>query len=323
MSKTNIELVPSEEDIYFRLINENNKLITADFINNMFSSLNFDHKVVNLNTYQKAMTHSTYTRRALTDPKIIKSIKDVEPIDKKFYEKNKGKIIPLQNDSYERLEFLGDSIIRHAIGKYLYTRYPDSDEGFLTTNRSKMENKFALSTLSMKLGLHEYALISREIDLADGRTSRITLTEDIFEAFIGALNLEVGDEKTVEFMWKIIETICDVPEVIRTENNYKDQLMQYFHKIEDKKHELIYEDSESTEYNKKKYKSLVFDRTTKQLLGEGTGASKKTSQQRAAKNALQILGLLTKDNEEDEFIDMTGLNVEKEILKVRREVEKK
>lgn len=314
------EIQLSPEEIRDRILNEKNIPITEEFVNSIFDRLGFDHKVINLEMFQLAMIHSSYLEENVSNPKTIKLLKDIPPIDQKA----RKKCMPLQERSYERLEYLGDSIIRHAIGKYLFKRYPDEEEGFLTTNRSKMENKFALSDLARKLGIQNYAVIAKNIELANGRTSYVTLTEDIFEAFIGALNLEIDENRTVDFLWLIIEKELDVPETIRTQNNYKDQLMQYFHKIDVVKHDLQYDDAEiETDDGKKRFRTIVIDKDTKKKLGIGSGRSKKTSQQRAAKDALIKLGLLGNDREEDEYFDTTHVgDVTEEIDKVRSHLTK-
>jgi dsRNA-specific ribonuclease len=290
------------DEIRDRILNEHNIYITKEFINGIFEKVGFKHSVKNLDNFQQAMIHSSYLEDNLNDPKTVKLLKDISPIDPSL----KKKCIPLQKKSYERLEFLGDSIIRHAFGKYLFLRYPNEEEGFLTTNRSKMENKFALSEISKKFGLQKYAIVSRTIEQANGRLSYVTLTEDLFEAFVGALNLEIDDNKTIDFLWRIIEKELDVPETIRTQNNYKDQLMQYFHKIDVVKHDLHYVDDEyESNDGKKKYKTTVYDKNTGKPLGYGAGRSKKTSQQRAAKDALIKLGLLGNEQDQDEFFDVS------------------
>jgi ribonuclease-3 len=308
-----IQLFP--EEIRDRILNEKNIPITEDFVNSIFDRIGFDHKVKNLEMFQLSMIHSSYLEENVSNPKTIKLLKDIYPIDHHM----RKKCMPLQKRSYERLEYLGDSIIRHAIGKYLFKRYPDEEEGFLTTNRSKMENKFALSDLARKLGIQNYAVIAKNIELANGRSSYVTLTEDIFEAFIGALNLEIDENRTVDFLWLIIEKELDVPETIRTQNNYKDKLMQHFHKIDIVKHDLRYEDDEiETDDGKKRFRTIVSDKDTLIKLGVGTGRSKKSSQQRAAKDALIKLGLLGNDIEEEEYFDTTIVgNVTEELDKVR------
>ena len=312
------EIQLSQNEIRYRILNELNIPITADFINSIFIRIGFNHKVKNLKTFQQSMIHFSYLEENINNPKIIKLLKGIQPIDQKVYKK----CMPLQTISYERLEFIGDSIIRHAIGTYLFHRCPNEDEGFLTINRSKMENKFALSDLARKLGIQNYAVISKSIELANGRTSYVNLTEDIFEAFIGALNLEIGDDRTVEFLWLIIEKELDISETIRTQNNYKDQLMQYFHKIDVVKHSLLYNDEEiDSDDGKKRFRTIVSDKDTRVQLGIGSGRSKKTSQQRAAKDALIKLGLVGNECTEEEYFDALNIkDIDKEIDIVRSQL---
>ena len=312
------QLILSSDEIEDRILNEKNIPITAEYVNGIFKRFNFDHTVQNLENFQRAMIHSSYLASSVSNPKTIKLIKDIPPIDPKL----KKKCMPLQTKSYERLEYLGDSALRHAIGKYLYLRYPDEEEGFLTTNRSKMENKFALSILARRLGMQNYAVIARNIELANGRTTYVTLTEDIFEAFIGAVNSELDENRTMEFIWALIEKEGDIAETIRTQNNYKDQLMQYFHKVDIVKHDLQYDDEElETDDGRRRFRTVVIDKNTQKRLGIGSGRSKKTSQQRAAKDALIKIGLIGNDVETIEYFDTTSIaDINGELDKVRSHV---
>ncbi len=305
--------VLSPEDIRDRILNEQNIPITEEFINNIFLKLKFKHTVKNLENFQRAMIHVSYLEDNITNQKTIRLLKDIQPIDNTL----RNKCMPLQKKSYERLEFLGDSVIRHSIGKYLFTRYPDEDEGFLTRNRSKMENKDALSQLARKIGIQNYAVIARNIEQVNGRTMLANITEDIFEAFVGALNLEVGDDRSVEFMWKLIEFELDLAETIRTQNNYKDTLMQYFHKVDNVRRDLVYEDHEIDSNGKKRYHTIVYEKETHKQLGSGIGRSKKHSQQNAAKDALLQLNLINTDESDIEFYEYKG-NIDKELRNVAK-----
>ncbi len=303
----------STDEIRDRILNEHNKSITAKFINGIFKKLGFNHTVKNLDNFQQAMVHVSYLEDNITNQKTIKLLKDVIPIDKSF----RDKCMPLQKKSYERLEFLGDSVIRHSIGKYLFTRYPDEDEGFLTRNRSKMENKEALSNLARRIGIQNYAVISRNIEQVNGRTTLPNITEDIFEAFIGALNLEVSDDMSVEFMWKLIEYELDMAETIRTQNNYKDMLMQYFHKVDNTRRDLVYEDQDIDVNGKKRYHTIVYEKDSHKQLGSGIGRSKKHSQQNAAKDALLQLNVIANEISENEYYEYNG-NVDAELQHVAK-----
>lgn len=303
------------EDMENRILNDKNIPLTEEFINGIFKRFNFDHKVINLSNFQTAMIHESYIRESLSNPKTAKLVKDIPPIDNRL----KHKCMPLQIDSYQRLEFLGDGIIRHSIGKYLFLRYSGEREGFLTTNRSKLEDKYALSKLAKKLGFQKYAVISRQIERANGRTSFVDLTEDIFEAFIGALNLEIDENQTMKFIWAVIETEGDIAETVRTQKNYKDQLMRYFHTVDSVKHDLQYINEElETDNGRRRYKTIVIDSYNQRKLGIGFGRSKPLSQQRAAKDALIKENIIKPDVETEEFYDINDIdNVENEMKKVK------
>lgn len=303
----------NKNDIMLKILNEYNVPITATFINGIFKKLDFDHTVKHIENFQQAMIHVSYLEENLTNPKTIKLLKDVTPIDIVLV----PKCMPLQQKSYERLEFLGDSVIRHGIGKYLYLRYPNEDQGFLTANRSKMENKFALAQLARKLGLQKYAVISRNLEQLNGRTTFTNITEDIFEAFIGALNLEIGENKSIKFIWRIIETELDMAETIRTQKNYKDMLMQHYHKHDGSKQSvgacsngtrknIAYIDTEIECNGKKRYKTIAIEKETRVQIGCGIGRSKKSSQQHAARDALISIGVLRNTEEQDEYFEYTG-----------------
>lgn len=309
-----MEIQFTKQEILDRILNEKNISITEEFINNIFKRFNFDHKVKNLKNYQTAMIHSSYLKNNVNDQKIIKLLKDVQPIESKL----RKKCMQLQDNSYERLEYLGDSIIRHAIGKYLFLRYPNEDEGFLTTNRSKMERKQALSNIAKKLGLQHYVVISRQFEQLNGRTAFITLTEDVFEAFVGALNLEIDDNATVKFVQSVIEKESDIVEVIRTQNNYKDQLMRHFHKCNGEKQELQYIDTELEGADGNRvFKSIVINKSTQQQLGVGFGRSKKTSQQRSAKDAIDKLDIAGDESDNDEYFD-ENIDIATETKKIKK-----
>ena len=289
----------SKTELTRKILNEKNIYITEEFINNIFKKYGFSHKVKNLANFQLAMIHSTYTISELSDSKITKKLAEVVPINDELI----SSCIPLQKNSYERLEFLGDAIIRHALSKYLYIRFPNEEEGFLTMNRSKMENMNALSNISLTMGLQKYAIISRNMENINSRITYPKLTADLFESFVGALNMEISDEKTVEFLWLIIENIMDVTEIINTQNNYKDLLMRHYGKLNTDtiRHELKYVDTQENENNKKRFITIVSNTTLGLQLGIGKGRTKLIAQQKSAKDALIKLGVLKDEVDVEEY----------------------
>ena len=162
--------------------------------------------------------------------------------------------LPLQDVSYERLEFLGDSLLGMIVASYLYNRFPDQSEGFLSKIRTKIVNGKMLGYLSDKIGFPKYAIISKQVEESNGRTN-YKIMEDIFEAFIGAVYTDFQAEEDEVCLPKnikispysgagyfiveswiiyIIENYIDFSELIRIKNNYKDMLVSYMqHYLQD------------------------------------------------------------------------------------------
>lgn len=283
-------------DFKNHIINENNIEITREFIEGIFKKYRFSHKVKNLENFQLAMVHISYLNRSTITEKTARMLKDVIPIEDKM----KQFAMPLKEKDYGRLEFLGDAKIHDVLARYLFTRFEVEDEGFLTKLRTKLEKDEALSKLSKILGLHKYAIVARNIEQANGRLLNVHLTEDIFEAFIGALSLETTHEKCESFIMSVIESEMDLVELIHTDDNYKDRLMQYYHKM--KWSEPKYYEDISQQKNIKEGCVEIRSYTTYvkkpdgEIIGIGEGASKPKSEQNAALNSLINLGVITFDN---------------------------
>ena len=301
-------------DFKLHILNEHNIPITAEFIENTLEKYGLKHKVQNLKLFQTAMIHISYMNRNTITEKTARLLKDIKPID------DPKNAMELQKSSYGRLEYLGDAVIHHAIAEYLFIRYENEDEGFLTKIRTKLEKAESLSELSKKIGLHKYAVIARNVELAGGRQLNVHLTEDIFESFFGALSMEVSYKKCRDLFINIIEKEVDIAELIYNDDNYKDRLMQYFHKIkwtEPKYHENNdYKDCSSPET---RIFSMFVKNQSGDIIGIGTGASKGKAEQNAAKSALVTLGVI-KEQEEDNENDYYGEITDGEYFEETKEV---
>lgn len=305
---------PMEKEDYFKLhvLNEKNKLVKKKFINDIFKKYNLKHKVKNLDTYQKAFIHDSYLNSSLTTAKYVRQLIDSNMID------DPKKALSLFDASYQRLEYLGDSVIHVAVAQYLYGRYPEQDEGFLTRIRTRIENGEEMGRLARCLGLHEYVIISRSIELADGRIRNYKILEDCFEAFVGALSLELSLDKCCEFVVNIIEAEADISHMIEYETNYKGNLMKECHK--NKWDDVEYIDINNEENEEKKIfqvKAICGDDDSK-YIGYGKGKSKRKAQQKAAREILIKLGLIINDNIDD---DNDFFEVEEDFYEVEDENE--
>ena len=281
------------------ILNEHNKYITSSIIESTLKKYNINHVVKDINNFKLAFVHVSYLKDQQLTDKFIKLLTEINPIDAKLIKKT----IPLQDKSYEVLEFLGDAVIHAVIAEYLFRRYPDKDQGFLTKLRTKIEKGETLNKFSRKLGFHEYAIISRNIELSGGRNNNINIMEDIFEAFIGALKLETNFETCQKFIINLIDSEIDFAELINNDDNYKEILMQYYHK-NGYKTTPTYKLLQTIEDKPKKFIMAAYSPDNKEL-GRGTSTSKIQAAQYAAKEGLIKLGQIkinqTIEDSDDEY----------------------
>jgi len=106
------------------------------------------------------------------------------------------------SDNYERLEFLGDSILNFIIAEDICDRFPDTDEGTLSRLRSSMVRCETLAELGRELDLGSYLLLGSG-ELKSGGYDRDSILEDVLEAIIGAIYRDAGMEQARAFVLRI------------------------------------------------------------------------------------------------------------------------
>jgi ribonuclease-3 len=268
--------------------NESNILISDDEITNLLVSYGITMKFCNSDYYRNAFVHKSYCTRK----------------NENFLDGNKNcseNCIALQENSNERLEFLGDSILGTVVANYLYERYPMCDEGFLTKMRTKIVNGTMLAFLSKHIGLDKYILISRQIENNDGRNNN-NILEDTFEAFIGSIYLDfnnkninskkmdnlvgLGFQCANKFIINVIERYIDFAELVNTNQNYKDVLIKHF-QYKGQSAPLFEEIDIQIKKNKKEFTIAV--KSNGLTIGIGKAETKKKSEQIASRNALKYL----------------------------------
>lgn len=216
--------------------------------------------------------------------------------------------------SNERLEFLGDSILNMSTAEYLFSLFPEKDEGFLTRVRTRLVKNTQLSHIGSKLGFKQWLLISNHVEKINGRDNP-RLIEDVFESFIAALYKDQGFYVTREFIFKCFDNYVDLEFIISNNDNYKDSLLRYF-QLNSWSHpvyntfisdtlgktksfttavllntELVqdYEKIEKVSSRLSNEHSVNFKDSY--ILGVGVGKTKKESEQIASKHALENLNV--------------------------------
>ncbi len=181
--------------------------------------------------------------------------------------------------SYERLEFLGDAVLELLMSDYLY-KINKYNEGEMTKIRAHYVCETANYEYSIKLGLNHYLKLGKGEEENGGR-DRKTIVSDIFESFLGALYLDQGLEKTKEFFYKNIVPIIENHEVDFFDD-YKSALQEF---VQTGKKSLEYKLVNETgpSHNKKFTVEVIIDGI---VYGTGTSHSKKSAEQKAAKDAL-------------------------------------
>jgi ribonuclease-3 len=104
----------------------------------------------------------------------------------------------------ERLEFLGDAILDFLVGEWIYTRYPDSGEGVLTSVRAHVVRTEGLASFARQIDLGKYLRLGRG-EAASGGRSRAANLCAAFEALVGAIYLDQGIEKARRWVGSFLE----------------------------------------------------------------------------------------------------------------------
>lgn len=226
--------------------------------------------------------------RQLTEGRFYRSIKNitgVAPKNKHYYDvafRHSSAARGKKNvEDNQRLEFLGDAILGAVVAEYLYHKFPEKDEGFLTTLRSKIVSRKSLNTIAKKIGIPK--LLKKRLDRHKKAHS---IYGDAFEALIGALYLDRGLEKTRLFIHKrIIATYWDDQTLQEHIISYKSTLIEWAQK--EKKNFSFDIIEQWGKMHARNFKiSVSIDGKT---IAEGIGTSKKRAEEEGAKEACSVL----------------------------------
>ncbi len=188
-------------------------------------------------------------------------------------------------ESFERLEFLGDSVLNFIVTDYLYREYPENEEGRMSKMKSLVVSSRVLSLCAEQWNLGEHILLSRSEEKSGGRT-RPSILADAYEAVVGAAYLDGGIPAATRLVYNSLMRILD--EVLVDEDlvNYKSKLLEYTQAcgMGAPSYEVL---EESGPEHRKIFSIGVFAQGRE--WGKGEGNSKKSAEQAAARLALSHL----------------------------------
>lgn len=186
--------------------------------------------------------------------------------------------------SNERLEFLGDAILDAVIAEYLYTKFPNEDEGYLTKLKSKVVSRQTLGGIAESIGVEKHIIYQK------GRAIKLsTLEGNAFEALIGAIYLDGGFEAVKRTIFHhVFRLHVDLNSLLEKEIDFKSKLFIWAQKNKlDIEFNVLEESSVNGSW---RYEIEVT--INKQPYGRGVGESKKIAEQAASKETLILMGEL-------------------------------
>lgn len=192
---------------------------------------------------------------------------------------------PKPKESYERLEFLGDAILEKMISVFLFHKYPDKMEGFLTAARSSLVRTESLSKIAKNNKIDQFIQMSKGEEATGGRQNP-SILEDVIESLIGSLYLDGGPEASQKFFDQFILPNADQDV---SESQLKDAKSLYQEKVQALGFPSpVYTttSAEGPDHNKVFSVQVIVNNKP---IAMGTGRNKQTAEQNAAKEALERL----------------------------------
>ena len=221
------ESIENNEEMIYNPYNERNKNITFQGVKKILNTFNVYYDIKNIELFQRAFVHKSYVKPQKLNDDVILAMRPPNCIE-------------LKHISNERLEFLGDGVLENITKFYLYKRFPNEDEGFMTEKKIALVKNDHIGKLAYKMGLHHWYILSKNAEEKKIRCNYKKLG-CLFEAFLGALfldanEIEVRDTQNVFtsylhsgigfqicqlFIESIFEQVVDWNELLENDDNYK------------------------------------------------------------------------------------------------------
>ncbi|MBU1626404.1 ribonuclease III [bacterium] len=182
----------------------------------------------------------------------------------------------------ENLEFLGDAVLNLVVCEYLYSKYPNLDEGDLTKIKSHVVSAEVLATFSKRLNLGDFILLGKGEELTNGR-EKSSILADTFEALIAAIFLDMGFEKVKKFIISRFKSKIEKSKRSPHKLDFKSRLQEYALENTSRLPEYRILEETGPNHNKKFKVGLLIQN---EIVSVGSGKTKKEAQQNAARVAL-------------------------------------
>ena len=187
-----------------------------------------------------------------------------------------------KRSDYERLEFLGDSVLELISSEFLYEKYPEVPEGGLSKKRASMVCEPSLAICARNMNFGKYIFFGKGEELAGGREKESILS-DVVEAVLGGIYLDSGLEAAKEYVYVNILSSLQEEELFVDSKSALQELVSQG--IGGSLEYEIVEES-GPEHDKLFTMSVSLDGNE---LARGSGHTKKSAPQKAAKEAIKIL----------------------------------
>ena len=298
------------ETIVLNPWNPKNKLLTENDVYTILERGGFTKareviEINNLDYYQTAFIHPSYVKKHIFEDSVDNNITLSEQPDG---------VLDLfdENNNYENHEFLGDRVLDMSAAFYICRKYPDQDQGFKTVLKTKLVRKNSLAKFAKYLDFPKHLIISKQVEenTNQGRMNDRIL-EDVMEAFICGLFIDQNEtpffseivtklenQRLIGPGWQIanafienvIERVVDFEELLLKEENYKEQLLQYYQKEFKLTPEYVSISVEGPPHNRI-FTEGVLDKEG-DIISKGVGKKKQDAQQHASLGALKYFGVI-------------------------------
>jgi len=186
--------------------------------------------------------------------------------------------------SNERLEFLGDSVLGFIAAEFFYLNYTHLPEGELTKLRAAVVCEKSLFGFAKELGLGDFLYLGRGETVTGGK-DRPSILADAFEALLAAIYLDGGIEQAKRFVLRFIKSAAKKAAAFK---DYKTILQEVIQKNPEESVEYVLVCESGPDHDKS---FTVEVHLNSNIIGTGTGKSKKLAEQEAAREALALMGL--------------------------------